>query len=79
MEFDETLTFWYLQFSMRGPTLPFAMTKTYGPIYVDLREKVIFFFFLSFFSRSPPLSFLPSQKWPSLLIFDFSYFLFFSF
>ena len=44
--------------SIRGSTLPFALTKTHGPIFVDLREKrnpficfslslmfVLFFFF----------------------------------
>ena len=25
---------------MRGPTLPFAPMKTYGPIFVNLREKL---------------------------------------
>ena len=27
--------------SMRGPTLPFALMKTYGPISIDLKEKRI--------------------------------------
>ena len=29
----------YTYLSMRGPTLPFAPTKTYSPISIDLREK----------------------------------------
>ena len=33
---------------MHGPTLHFAMTKTYGPISVDLREKQKIFFFFPF-------------------------------
>ena len=48
---------------MRGPTLPFAPTKTYSPISVDLREKQFFSFLsLSFLlfslSASPPPPFL---------------------
>ena len=60
---------------MRGSTLPFAPTKTYGPISVDLREKQKIFFFLSFsvFSRShsPPL---PPLFLSFLLLFDFSFY-----
>ena len=46
---------------MRGPTLPFAPTKTYDPIAVNLREKIeilsleIFLFPLTHTSLSPPL------------------------
>ena len=64
---------------MRGPTLPFALTRTYGPISIDLIEKrKTFFFFLSLspltlclFSRLSSPSFL---YFPSLF-----FFLFFSF
>ena len=54
---------------MRGPTLPFAPTKTHDPISVDLREKFLYLLF-SFLSRT--LSFA-AKMWPSL--FDFPFFL----
>ena len=47
---------------MRGSTFPFAPMKTYGLIFVDLREKRIFFLSLSFLAltRSPlPFVFFP--------------------
>ena len=45
--------------SMRGPTLPFAPTKTYGLIAVNLREKLEFLSLeIFFFSRTPLCLFL---------------------
>ena len=57
---------------MRGPTLPFAPTKTYGPISVDLRDEKIFFFPFS-------LSILALPLWsvPFSFPFDFYLLLFF--
>ena len=67
---------------MRGRTLPFASTKTYSSISVDLREK---FFSLqpSLLSLSFSLTFLLTaslckKKWRfSFFLFYFSYFIFF--
>ena len=50
---------------MRGPTLPFALTKTYGPNSVDLREKFFslypylfsLFFSLTFSAENASLPF----------------------
>ena len=49
---------------MCGPTLPFALTKTYGPISVDLRDKKKLFFSFSLTHRS-----LSSVCPPSLFFF----------
>ena len=60
---------------MRGLTLPFVLTKTHGPISVDLTEKKKFFFP---FSLSPlTLSVLRSQSIPFVLTFLFLFILFF--
>ena len=63
----------HVYLSMRGPTLPFAPTKTYGPISVDLGDKFLslLFSFLSL-SLSAHLSALP-------FFFSISLFLFFLF
>ena len=69
MEFDETPRFWYPRvLLMRGPIFPFAPTKTYDPISVDLREnqrkeKKSWLFTLSF--SHLPLPFFP------FIVFDF--------
>ena len=60
---------------MRGLTLPFAMTKTYGSIAINLREKLKLlsleiFFPLMHTSPSPPLIFF---------LLTFLFFFFFSF
>ena len=58
---------------MRGPTLPFATTKTYGPISIDLREKrrkKKIFFSLSLYMLSPT---------PPTVVFFFFFFYFYVF
>ena len=75
MEFDETPRFLYPRvLSMRGPIFPFAPTKTYDPISVDLREnqrkeKKSWLFTLSF--SHLPLPFFP------FIVFDFVFVFFF--
>ena len=57
---------------MRGPTLSFTSTKTYGPIFVNLREKLELLslkFFFSLFSRTLSVS-------SFLFPFEFHFFLF---
>ena len=63
--------------AMRGSTLPFAPTKTYGPISIDPREKRrnYCFFSLSLSFRSPSLPFVPLL--PFLTFFWYPLFLFF--
>ena len=60
---------------MCGPTLPFAPTKTYGLISINLREKRKTFF--SFFSLSLSAHSLCSPSLPFLLTFLFLFILFF--
>ena len=57
---------------MRGSTLPFALMKIYDPISIDLREKQIFFPFLSFSSRSPSV-FLPFLTFILFIFYFLSY------
>ena len=67
---------------MHGPTSPFAPTKIYDQISVDLKEKRIFYFLsLSLSLLSLSLSACPPPPFLSfLLLFNFSFFfLFFSF
>ena len=70
---------------MRGPTLPFAPTKTYGPISINLRKKFLslLFFFLSLSLLSSPrslfvvsLSFLLNFLLFIFFLFPFLFFLF---
>ena len=66
---------------MRGPTLPFAPTKTYGPISVDLRDKFLslLFSFLSLSLRSlvcSPIFFLYFPLFIFLISYSFIVFLF---
>ena len=51
---------------MRGSTLPFAPMKTYGPVFVNLKEK-----------RNPLIFFVPLSHTCSLLFFSLFFPLFF--
>ena len=70
---------------MRGSTLSFAVTKTYGPFSVNLREKLDFLTllslsfscFLSSLTLTVPFFLLP--KWPFSPFFTFIPTFFFSF
>ena len=53
---------------MRGSTLPFALMKTYGPVFVNLKEK-----------RNPLICFVPLSLSCSFLFFLSSFLFFFSF
>ena len=69
---------------MHGPTFPFAPTKTYGPIFVNLRDKFFSLYpsLLSFslsLTFSPSLRFVPKKCHFPFFFFYFSYFIFFSF
>ena len=58
---------------MRGPTLSFAPTKTYGPISVNLREKLKLISLKLFFSLLSRILPFAAKMWPSF--FDFPFFL----
>ena len=62
---------------MCEPTLPFALTKTYGPIDINLRDKLKLLFLEIFFSSHAHLYVSPSHFLPFDFPFFFPFILFF--